>query len=145
MPMLLKEEDDAGLMQGMEDGGTASPNIQSGNEMGGSPSQMDWPETDGGSMARGLRNTRDGQGRTRIGRRWPWARGLPWQWVGGPHIIVADGGRGVPEVALGPGADGLDAEGGVDLYANAVDGRRCGNLKGSPPLCAVTSFGTELL
>ena len=143
--MLLKEEDYAGLMQGMENGGTAAPHIESGNEMGSSPSQMDWPEPHGGAVARGHREARGGQGRTRIARRWPWAGGRLWLWVGGPHIIVAYGGRGVPEVALGPGADGLDAEGGVDLYANAVDGRRCGNLKGSPPLCAVTSFGTELL
>ena len=115
-------------MQGMYDGGPTAPDIEGGNQMRRSPPQVGWPEADRGGVARSrwVREGREG-GPDLIGRG-PGSVGRFRQWVLCPNIVMSHRGCGIPKVARGSYAYGLDAEGSVDMNANIVHSCRRSNL-----------------
>ena len=145
MAVLLQEQNHAGLMQGVDDGGTTAPDIQGGNQVWHRPPHVGWPEADRGRLAWSRKMTRVREGGADLIGRGPGGRGRFRQWVLCPNIIMTYGGCGIPKVARGSYAYGLDAKGSVDLNADTVHGCRRSNLEGAPPLGTVAGLGTELM
>ena len=66
-------------------------------------------------------------------------------WVFGPHIVMPDRVGGVPQMTGCPCADGMDAEGGVNMESDLMDGSSRRDLECASPLRTISSLCAELL
>ena len=126
--MFLQEQNHTGLVQGMNDGSPTAPDIEGGDQMRHSAPQVGWPEANHGGAA-GSRRMREGRdvGSGLYGRG-PGSVCRFRQRVLRPNIVMSHRGCGIPKVARGSYAYGLDAEGSMYMYADIVHSCRSGDL-----------------
>ena len=131
--VLLNQEYHSRLVQGMKKSGAAAADIKGGDKVRSNSAQPSGRQPDEREMGWG-----GGQSRRRegwAGARWRGSRpgGIPRQRVFRPDIVVADRGRGVPQMALCPRAYRMNTEGGMNLKTHLVYGRGGRYLQGTPP------------